>query len=71
MSALRTILSGMAEGMTPDSTLVHARMRVTLDLIVTLLVSILAVGLIVSFQVLRHLPKSWRESLLGDGPSGE
>ncbi|MEA2026395.1 MAG: hypothetical protein U9O18_06870 [Chloroflexota bacterium] len=71
MSALRTILSGMGEGMTPDGTLVRARMRVTLDMIVTLLVSIMAVGLIVGFQVLRHLPDSWRESLLGDGPSGE
>lgn len=71
MNTLRTIVSGLIEGMAPDGTLVKVRLRITLDALLTLLVSIIAIGLTVGYQVLRHLPESWRESLLGDSAPPE
>lgn len=51
MSALRTILSALAEGMTPDGTMVRMRFRTTLDMLVTLVVAALAVVLAIGYQV--------------------
>ena len=52
MTALRTIFSAVADSMTPDGTMVRMRTRTTLDMVVTLATTILAVVLIVGFQVL-------------------
>jgi hypothetical protein len=71
MRALRTILGGIAEGMTPDGTMVRNRARLTLESLITSAVTILAVGLAVGYQVLRHLPESWRQRLLGDDTTRE
>jgi hypothetical protein len=71
MSALRTIFSGIAEGMAPDGTLVRVRLRLSLEHLVTLVVTVMAVGLAVAYQVLRHLPESWARWLLGDSDTQE
>jgi len=52
MSALRTILSAIAESMAPDGTMVKMRFRVTLDMLTTLAVTVLAIGLGIGYQVL-------------------
>ena len=51
MSALRTIVSAVADWMAPDGTLVRMRFRTTLDTLVTLAVAVLAVGLAVGYQL--------------------
>ncbi len=51
MSALRTIISAVADSMAPDGTLVRMRFRTTLDTLVTLAVAVLAVGLAVGYQL--------------------
>ena len=71
MSALRTILGGLAEGMTPDGTMVRNRMRIRLDMLVTVVVGILAIALAVVYQVVRFLPSSWRARLVGEEAPGE
>ena len=52
MSALRTILSASGEVMAPDITMWRIRSRVLLDKLVTLVAAVLAVSLIVGYQVL-------------------
>jgi hypothetical protein len=66
MRALRTILGGIFEAMTPDGTMTRNRLRLSLDHLLTFVVTLLAVGFAVGYQVLRHLPRSWRDRLLGD-----
>ena len=66
MGILRSIWAGLAELMTPDSTLVRVRFQVSLDQLLTLAIVLMALGLSLGYQVLRHLPRSWREALLGD-----
>jgi len=51
MSAFRTIFSAVSDSMTPDGTIVRMRMRTTLDMLLTLAITALAVGLIVGYQV--------------------
>ena len=51
MSGLRTFITAIADAMTPDGTVVGMRMRATLDMLVTLVVTVLAVVLTVGFQV--------------------
>ena len=51
MSALRTIISAVAESMTPDGTLARIRLRTTLDVLVTLALAVLAIGLAVGYQL--------------------
>jgi hypothetical protein len=69
MSAVRSILLGLGEAMAPDGTLMRVRFRAQLDVLITLLLATVAVGLAIAYQALRHLPQSWRDSLLGDDPS--
>ncbi len=52
MGALRTVFSAVLEAMTPDASLARMRMRTTLDMVVTLVVTVLAIGLTVGYQVL-------------------
>jgi hypothetical protein len=52
MSALRSILSGVGDALTPDGTLIRVNMRITLDMLVTLAVTVLAIGLTIGYQVL-------------------
>ena len=52
MSALRTIFSAVAEPMMPDTTMARMRFRTTLDVLLTLGVTALAVGLAVGYQVI-------------------
>ncbi len=63
--------AALGELMTPSAALLRVRFRARLDLLLTLLISLIAVALTVGYQVLRHLPQSWRESLLGDMPPQE
>jgi len=51
MSAIGTIISAIANSMTPDGTLARIRFRTTLDMLVTLVVTVLAVALTVGYQV--------------------
>jgi hypothetical protein len=71
MGALRSIMAGFGDLMTPDSTLLRVRFRARLDLFLTLVISLMAIGLGVGYQVLRHLPQSWREALLRLHPAQE
>jgi len=68
MRALRAILIDLGEAMAPDSTLLRVRFRAQRDQVITLLLATVAFGLALGYQVLRHLPASWRETLLGDQP---
>ncbi|HSM32921.1 MAG TPA: hypothetical protein VK987_02425 [Anaerolineae bacterium] len=68
-NALRATLLSLGEALAPDSTLLRIRFRARIDLLLTLLFATMALVLSIGYQVLRHLPASWRESLLGDGPS--
>jgi hypothetical protein len=69
MKALRAMLLSAGETLAPDSTLLRIHLRARIDLLLTLLVAMMALGLSLGYQLLRHLPASWRDSLLGDGPS--
>ncbi len=51
MSALRTILSAVADGMLPSGMVARMRFRTSLDMLVTLVVTMLAVGLAVGYQL--------------------
>ncbi len=51
MRAIGTIISAIADSMTPDGTLVRMRFRTSLDMLVTLAVTILALALTVGYQV--------------------
>jgi hypothetical protein len=63
------LLLGLGEAMAPDGSLMRVRLRAQLDVLITLLLAIIAVGLAIAYQALRHLPQSWRDWLLGDDPS--
>jgi hypothetical protein len=52
MSALRSFFSAVAESMTPNTTMARMRLRTTLDVLLTLGVTLLAVGLAVGYQVI-------------------
>ena len=62
MSAIRTILSAFAEAMTPDASLVRMRVRTTLDMSITLVVTVLAVVLTVGYQVFGRWARRSRPS---------
>jgi hypothetical protein len=51
MNALRTILSALGESIAPDGTMAKMRVRTTLDMLLTLAVTLLAVALTVGYQV--------------------
>jgi hypothetical protein len=51
MSAFRTIFSAVSDSMTPDGTIVRMRVRTTVDMVLTLAITVLAVGLTVGYQV--------------------
>ncbi len=55
--------------MAADGALLRVRFRARIDLFLTLVISLMAVGLSVGYQVLRHLPQSWREALLRFPPA--
>lgn len=52
MRALAAILSAFVETMAPDGNLVRLRLRTTLDMVITLVVTLLAVVLTVGYQVI-------------------
>lgn len=51
MTALRTIFSAVFEAMAPDGTMTRMRARTSLDLIVTVVVTLLAMVLAIGYQV--------------------
>jgi hypothetical protein len=51
MHALRTVLSAVIESMTPGGPVTRMRWRTTLDMLVTLVVTVLAVVLTIGYQV--------------------
>ena len=51
MNVIGTLVSAIADAMTPDGTLTRMRFRTTLDLLITLVVTALAVVLAVGYQV--------------------
>ena len=63
MRALQTILAAVADAMTPDATLVRMRFRATLDMLLTLAVTVLAVALAIGYQVLGRIGRR-------QGPAG-
>ncbi len=65
------MLAGLADVLTADSAMLRVRVRVSLDQLITLLVSLLALVLAFGYQFLLHLPQSWRASLLGDSAPKE
>jgi hypothetical protein len=62
MSALRTIFSAMSGSMTPDGTMVRIRFRTTLDMLLTMAITVLAVGLAVGYQVFGRWARRSRSS---------
>ena len=52
MSALRTVFSALADSMTPDGTMTRMRLRTSIDMLVTLVVTVLAVVLAVGYQLI-------------------
>jgi hypothetical protein len=62
MNALRAILLGVGESMTPDGTMVKNRMRITADMLVTMAVMVLAIVLAVGYQVLGR----WGNRIFGE-----
>jgi len=52
MTALRTIVSAVIEGMTPDGTMTRMRFRTSLDMLLTLGFTVLAMVLVVGYQVI-------------------
>jgi hypothetical protein len=62
MSALRSILSGVGDAFTPDGTLIRVNLRITLDMLVTLAITLLAIGLTIGYQLLgRRVSRDRRE----------
>ena len=57
MNALRTVLSAVADSMTPDGTLARIRFRTTLDMLVTFAVMLLAIALAIGYQVIGPLAR--------------
>jgi len=57
MSALRTVFSALADSMTPDGTMARMRFRTTLDMLVTLVVTVLAIVLAIGYQVIGPLAR--------------
>ena len=51
MSAVGTLISAMVDGFIPDGTLARMRLRATLDMLTTLVVTVLAVALTIGYQV--------------------
>lgn len=62
MNAVRGILLGIADTLLPDGTMTKNRARVTLDLVLTIGVTILAIVLTVGYQVLGR----WGSRFFGD-----
>lgn len=62
MSAIIAIVGAIAETLTPDGTMVKVRARMTVDMLVTLLTALLAVVLVVGYQVLGR----WGHRFLSD-----
>ena len=59
---LTPIVGAIAETLTPDGTMVKVRARMTVDMLVTLLTALLAVVLVVGYQVLGR----WGHRFLSD-----
>ncbi|MFV2063793.1 MAG: hypothetical protein ACC726_09820 [Chloroflexota bacterium] len=55
MSTVRTAVVTTAAAAAPRGALIRLRWKISLDMLVTLLVTILAVGLIVGYQVLSRI----------------
>jgi hypothetical protein len=61
MSPLKQVAGAVAESMTPDSTIHRVRFRITLDRLLTLAITVLAITLVIGYQVLLR----WGERILG------
>lgn len=66
MRSMRSSLSQIAWETMPDGSLTRVRLRITAELLLTLGFALMALSMAVSYQVLRHLPRAWRDGLLGD-----
>lgn len=55
MSVLRVALSAIGEIWAPDPVMVKTRARITLDHILTLVITLLAIALAIGYQVLGRL----------------
>ena len=62
MPALRSIAGILGDAFLPDETVVRHRARITFDRLLTLFVTLLAVGLAVGYQVLSR----WGHLIFGD-----
>ena len=62
MNAISALVGAVAETLTPDGTMVKVRARMTVDMLITLLTTVLAVVLIVGYQVLGR----WGHRFLSD-----
>lgn len=62
MSALRGVLLGVRDSLVPDGTITRNRARVTLDMLLTLGIAILAIVLVVGYQALGR----WGPRFFGD-----
>jgi|GEM_PF-4651363 len=51
MSALRSILSPIVNGMSPDGTIMRIRLRTTLDMVLTMGITVFAVALTIGYHV--------------------
>jgi hypothetical protein len=55
MSALRGVIAGVGDSITPDPTITKNRLSITLDRLVFIGVTLLAIGLVVGYQLLGRL----------------
>lgn len=62
MSAFRGVLMGIADSLTPDGTMTRNRARVTLDMVLTIVIALMAVALAIGYQVLGR----WGPRFFGD-----
>lgn len=60
MTALRTVLSAVFEAMAPDGTMTRMRARMSLDLIVTIAATLLAMVLAIGYQLVGRWAKRSR-----------
>lgn len=52
MSPVKHVAGAIAESMTPDATLLRVRFRISLDMLLTLALTIIAIGLAIGYQVM-------------------
>jgi hypothetical protein len=63
MNALGSVIAAVADSFMPDGTTARLRFRATLDMLLTLLITLLAVALTVGYQLFGR----WARRTQGDG----